>query len=317
MMKTLSEYIEDMLIYKESIGYSRRSYEYDLERFCRFIESKQLDVSGLEEDVVLDWCSRRESESKAGARRRIQSVRELLKYLSAIGIDCYVIPSSFLPRQEIRTPYMFTDKEMLGIFRECDSFPPDSCSPHRHLILPVLLRLIYFCGLRPNEGRELQSCDIDFDKALLLIRKNKSHKQRYVAMSDDVLQMCKNYQSIVSDVFFDHTYFFPAPDGAPFNRRWLARQFQMLWIKARAAGNEASAVVYDLRHRYATTMMMKWLDEGADLYAKLPYLSAYMGHTHFSDTAYYIHLLPENLVRSTAIDWSHFSDLIPEVADNE
>ncbi|WP_373657593.1 hypothetical protein SPACI_006670 [Sporomusa acidovorans DSM 3132] len=81
-MKTLSEYIEDMLLYKESIGYSRRSYEYDLDRFCRFIESKQLNVSELKEDVVLNWCSRRENESKTGARRRIQSIRELLKYLS-------------------------------------------------------------------------------------------------------------------------------------------------------------------------------------------------------------------------------------------
>jgi hypothetical protein len=62
-------------------------------------------------------------------------------------------------------------------------------------------------------------------------------------MSNDVLQICKNYQAIVSDVFFDHSYFFPAPDGAPFNRRWLARQFQMLWVKARPAGNETSAVV--------------------------------------------------------------------------
>ena len=42
-----------------------------------------------------------------------------------------------------------------------------------------------------------------------------------------------------------------------------------------------------------------------------------MGHTHFSDTAYYIHLLPENLIRSSAIDWSHFSDLIPEVSEDE
>jgi len=64
-------------------------------------------------------------------------------------------------------------------------------------------------------------------------------------------------------------------------------------------------------------MMMKWLEEGADLYAKLPYLSAYMGHTNFTDTAYYIHLLPENLIRSTAIDWSRFSDLIPEVIEDE
>lgn len=43
----------------------------------------------------------------------------------------------------------------------------------------------------------------------------------------------------------------------------------------------------------------------------------YMGHTNFSDTAYYIHLLPENLIRSSAIDWAHFSDLIPEVDGDE
>jgi len=206
---------------------------------------------------------------------------------------------------------------MLSIFKECDNLQPNCCSPHRHLILPVLLRLIYFCGLRPNEGRELQSCDIDFDKGVLLIRKNKSHKERYVAMSNDVLQMCRNYQSTVAGVFADNTYFFPSVDGAPFNRRWLSGQFRMIWHKARETGNEISAVVYDLRHRYATAMMMKWLDEGADLYAKLPYLSAYMGHTHFSDTAYYIHLLPENLIRSIAIDWSRFSDLIPEVSEDE
>jgi integrase len=59
--------------------------------------------------------------------------------------------------------------------------------------------------------------------------------------------------------------------------------------------------------------MMKWLDENADLHAMLPYLSTYMGHTNFSDTAYYIHLLPENLVRSAAVDWDRFSGLIPEV----
>jgi len=41
-MKTLSEYIEDMLIYKESIGYSRKSYEYDLNRFCRLSDSSSV-----------------------------------------------------------------------------------------------------------------------------------------------------------------------------------------------------------------------------------------------------------------------------------
>jgi integrase len=316
-MKTLSEYIDDMLLYKESIGYSRKSYEYDLIRFCNFMATNQLEACDLKEEVVLGWCSRWEGESQTAARRRIQPVRELLKYLSAIGVDCFVIPSSFLPRSEIRTPYIFTDRELQSIFNQCDELSPNQNSPTRHLILPVLLRLIFFCGLRPKEGRELQSCDIDFNRGVLLVRKTKSHKERYVAMSNDVLQMCENYRADIANVSVDHTYFFPSLDGTPFNRRWLSGQFRTIWHKARAVGNEASAVTYDLRHRHATTVMMKWLNEGADLNAKLPYLSSYMGYTHFSDTAYYIHLLPENLIRSAAIDWSRFSDLIPEVTADE
>ena len=316
-MKTLSEYIEDMLIFKESIGYSRKSYEYDLARFCSFIESKQLNVSDIDEEVALSWCFRWDSETPTGARRRIQSVRELLKYLSAIGAGCYVIPSSFLPRQEVRTPYIFTDKELLSIFGECDSLTPTPNSPHRQLLLPVLLRLIFFCGLRPNEGREIQSADIDFDKGIMFIRKNKSRKERYVALSNDVLHMCDDYRAATAYIFPDSAYFFPAPNGAPYDHHWLKKQFQMIRGRVGLNARGSNAVVYDLRHRYSTTMLVKWLNEGADLNAKLPYLSAYMGHTNFSDTAYYIHLLPENLVRSAAIDWSRFSDLIPEVAEDE
>lgn len=107
MVKTNGEYIEDMLLYKESIGYSRSSYEYDLGRFCKFMESKQLSVDDLQEDIVLGWCTRWESESLSGARRRIQTVRELLKYLSATGIGCYVIPSGYIPRQETPAPYFY------------------------------------------------------------------------------------------------------------------------------------------------------------------------------------------------------------------
>jgi len=317
MMKTNGEYMEDMLLYKESIGYSRSSYEYELSCFIRFMESKQLSVSDLQEDIVLNWCTRRENESLSGAGRRIQPVRELLKYLSAIGVESYVLPSGFIPRQETPSPYIFTDQELLDIFRECDELTPHPHSPYRHLILPVLLRLIFFCGLRPNEGRELQTCDIDFNSGIILIRKNKSHKERYVALSNDVLLMCKNYHTAVSGVFSDHTYFFPSPGGMPYDHHWLKKQFGIIWKKVKGDNNKANAVVYSLRHRYATTMMMKWLNEGADLYAMLPYLSTYMGHTHFSDTAYYIHLLPENLIRSSAIDWEHFSDLIPEVGSDE
>ena len=58
---------------------------------------------------------------------------------------------------------------------------------------------------------------------------------------------------------------------------------------------------------------MEWLKEGRDLYTALPYLSTYMVHYDFSQTSYYIHLIPERLIHSKAIDWNRFSNLIPEV----
>jgi hypothetical protein len=48
--------------------------------------------------------------------------------------------------------------------------------------------------------------------------------------------------------------------------------------------------------------------------AMLPYLRAYMGHGNLSETAYYIHILPENLIKSPSIDWSVFNAMLPEVA---
>lgn len=44
----------------------------------------------------------------------------------------------------------------------------------------------------------------------------------------------------------------------------------------------------------------------------LPYLRTYMGHSSLSQTAYYIHILPENLMKSRKIDWNKLNDIIPE-----
>ena len=37
-----------------------------------------------------------------------------------------------------------------------------------------------------------------------------------------------------------------------------------------------------------------------------------MGHSSLSQTAYYIHILHENLMKSRKIDWNKLNDIIPE-----
>ena len=52
---------------------------------------------------------------------------------------------------------------------------------------------------------------------------------------------------------------------------------------------------------------MRWIDEGSDVMALLPYLSTYMGHSELNSTLYYVHLLPERMRISAGIDWELFS----------
>jgi integrase len=52
---------------------------------------------------------------------------------------------------------------------------------------------------------------------------------------------------------------------------------------------------YDLRHAFAVERLTQWYREGADLHARLPLLSAYMGHVDILGTESYLNATPELL----------------------
>jgi integrase/recombinase XerD len=48
----------------------------------------------------------------------------------------------------------------------------------RHLVMPVLFRTIYACGLRLSEARLLRPDDVDTDAGVLQVRGAKGGKDR-------------------------------------------------------------------------------------------------------------------------------------------
>ena len=310
------DFIEDMLKYKESLGYSRRSYACFLDHFRRFLLQNYPEATFLTEQIMLHWCQRRETEN-AGFRKSVGVLREFSKYLFSVGRSECILSLDYLPKQEKYTPYIFTDEELITLFSSCDQMQPTKKSPTREIIFPMMIKLIYFCGLRPNEGRELLKQDVDLKNGILLIRENKAHRERKIPIATDVLEKCREYDSKISTIYPHRNYFFPSPNGNAYPAKWLTHQFLTQWNHVKPITHTARVRVYDLRHRYATAIMMKWLDEKADLNTMIPYLSTYMGHVKFSDTAYYIHLLPKNLLETDSINWHHFGALLPEVQCDE
>ena len=47
------------------------------------------------------------------------------------------------------------------------------------------------------------------------------------------------------------------------------------------------------RHHFVYANMNRWLREGKDVNAMLPYLMRYMGHSDVKNTLYYLHLVPD------------------------
>jgi len=178
--------------------------------------------------------------------------------------------------------------------------------------------LLYCCGLRPVEARKLKIRDVDLDAGKLYIRESKGHNDRIVMLADDVLDYFKTYNEQVSRLLPGREWFFPNSVDSLYTKEWLEKTFRIARKKLGFIQSSSNPPrLYDFRHTFATHRLYLWLNEGKDLTAMLPYLSAYMGHAQLSDTYYYIHLVPGQLEVMSGLDFSKYESLLPEVEDGE
>ncbi len=308
----IGPYIERLFDYRQSLGYSQTSHKATLLNFDRFCASYYPDANFLSEEMVLSWIK----GDKKTVYERCVAIRLLGKYMSAIGKPAYILPEKFVSLKQDFSPYIFTDCELTRLFASIDRIDSTKEEPYINVMSPILFRLIYTCGLRPNEGREIKCDNVHLDTGEIMITNTKKKKDRVVVMSGDMLSLMKSYYVERSFWKHENEYLFPSATGGPISSAVQSRVFKNAWIAANpdVPKSELPPVrVYDLRHRFASATLVRWLERGDSLKNKLPYLCKYMGHKSLHETHAYIHILPENLTQSSAIDWSGFYDLLPEV----
>lgn len=312
----LGPYIQRFLSYREALFHKNSAYEPNLKNLDSFCAKYFPHSEALTKEMVLTWMEGFPGTPKGGKTTRGVVVRKFAIFMNGLGGSAYVLPEKMYGQDKAFVPYIFTDTELSQLFAEIDLMQPSNAHPYKHEVLPVMFRLIYTCGLRPVEARMLKTENVYLGSGEVLITGTKRNKDRIVVMSEDMRTLCTDYNERRTRFPLQSEFFFPGADGEAFSSATVQREFQRCWRNANPAipqENLPSVRVYDLRHRFATTAVQRWLDAGADLNAKLPFLRAYMGHDSFSQTAYYIHLLPANLTQSNAVDWSVFDTLIPEV----
>lgn len=303
-----------MIELKVSLGGSESTYLDRAKNFDCFCAAKYPDAEHLTEALAISWVETAKGDAGA-VHSKIAFERGFAAYLQSVGKPAYILPERFAAGRNIFVPYIFTDNELAALFREIDNYNY-SKDPLRPILLSTYFRLTYTCGLRPNEGRNLKRHDIDLDSGELQIINSKMNKSRLIVVSDDMLSLLRRYASIRDITFPDSDYLFPSSIGEPYTSHWMQSKFKHFFALSNSdipAEFLPSVRVYDLRHRFATAVLNRWLDQNYDINARLPYLRIYMGHKDLEATAYYIHLLPENLVVSAGIDWDHMGQVFPRV----
>lgn len=306
--------IWNLMNWREALGYSKSSYQASLKSFDTYCIKYCPQANVLTKEVAFGFLNYIRENRKS--RSDTAAICNLGKYQLMTGKNAYVIPPGFFSYNQRRLPYIMTEDDCARFFDAADHWPRDYANPLIEYTIPVLFRLQYATGMRPQEVRKLLKRDVDFRSATIYVAETKGHRDRLIPVDDSVMELCKKYDTISRSMYPNASCFFPNRNQQVHSGVGLASLFRKCW---RMAGNPKATKryycsPYIFRHNFATKTLMKWIEDGVDLNSRIPYLSAYMGHETFKSTYYYIHLLPERLSR---MGYMSISDVISGVRHEE
>lgn len=308
-------YIQDFVELKQAIGYKYFSEAEHLKRFDTFTIDKYHLAKTLTKEIVLDWCTKKSYEKQENLCSRASIIRQFAMHMDNLGISAYIIPKNHFRSGERYIPYIYTDNELKRFFNETDKCHYCNECPQRHLIMPIIFRMIYSCGLRVSEARLLKVDDVDLETGILTIHQSKKDNSRLVPMTDELTKKCQIYSNQVhlnSDV---ERYYFPLINNTPMTISNIYKNFRKFLWKAGIShgGRGYGPRIHDFRHTFSVHCLKKWSLEGKDLMTYLPILRVYLGHDSFEETAYYLRLTADVFPQITLKLETMYADLIPQV----
>jgi len=292
---------------------------YSIRNMDRFFKGYNFNRPRLTKEMVLSFTAYRENESLKTQHMRMSLIRQFAIFISTLGYGAYVLPVEFMKIGKVFTPCIFTHGEISRIIKASDNLKIRKQSPFRHLIYPVLIRMLYGCGLRISEALSLKVSDVSLADGILTVTKSKFNKSRLVPMSRSLTKICRSYASKMNFSAKEDGYFSPAPDKGRYNRNVIYKTFKDLLKEASVVrtGYASGPRLHDLRHTFAVHSLEKMAEQGIDIYCSLPILCTYLGRKGIESTEKYLRLTKQSFSSVTGPLKSLYKDVFPEVNLNE
>ena len=253
--------IEDLTIR----NYSPRTIKVYIDRVAKFAQHFGQSPDGLGPAHIREFQLFLVQTKKASWSQYNQSVCALRFFYRVCLGKTWMIEHIPFPKQPKRLPVVLSRQEVQRLFEALSNLK------HR-----TILMTLYATGLRVSEALALQIADIDRQRMLLRVRQGKGRKDRYVPLSQTLLdQLCGYWRS-----YRPACWLFPSTDPG---RALTAGTVQKLCNKAaRKAGLSKRVTPHTLRHSFAT----HHLEAGTNLKT----IQVLLGHRHLNTTSLYLHV---------------------------
>jgi integrase len=277
------------------LGYKLQGAGKRLLDFITFMEQHR--ASYITQSLALAWAKQPSDVQSCEWARRLSCVRSFARHRSATDPRTQIPPVGLLPYRPKRAqPYLYSDEQIKELLRAALKLPAKSGL--RPWTYHCLFGLLSVTGLRVSEAQNLELQDVDLRAHVLTIRGAKFGKSRLVPLHASTRRVLADYIARREQVWANRpvsSYLFVSNwgnrlDGGDIRRTFYALSRQ---IGLRGPSDSRGPRLHDMRHGFASKTLLRWYRAGEDAERRLPILSAYLGHVHWSDTFWYLSALPE------------------------
>jgi integrase len=294
---TLAFRLQSFLEVRQQAG--RRNY-YGTQKILRYLDRFLMGElkpgETITREVAERWIKSMELLSVNTRINRISVLRRFCLYLAYFDPRTCVVPPSYLPHRTHPAPYIYTRTQVRQIMAAARRIGPRGSV--RPAVISNLVGLLYATGLRIGETLRLTLADVDLKRGVLLIRETKFDKSRNVPLSASVVRQLKTYlqqrrragiSTSVDAPFFVNLW------GQYYGEAGFTTVFLEIIrrLGIRGPKGQRGPRIHDFRHSFAVNRLLAWYREGANLAAKLPLLSTYLGHSTVSGTELYLRATAE------------------------
>jgi integrase len=244
----------------------------------------------LTEELARDFATAVPDASTTVPARRYLVVRHFADYLATFDSRTPRLdPKAIYRARRQPPPYVFTDEDLQRILVGATHFAQRH--PVANRAFQAMVGLAACAGLRLREVVSLDLADVDLETGVLVVRHSKFDKDRLVPVHPTMLDVLRAYASVRGQTprSIDEAAFFLNARGRRVRRDNVEYLFRQLVrrIDLRPSPRRPPTF-HSLRHTFAVRRLVTWYRAGANVQALLPALATYMGHVHYTSTAYYL-----------------------------